>query len=87
MHGPLFILEVILALVFQEERVPAVSFFEVMHLNFSEWPYLLVGTIGAIVNGMLQPLFATIFPQIIVVGFLNLYPPFTAFGTDCYKCD
>lgn len=67
-NGPLFILEVILALGLQEERVPAVSFFEVMHLNLSEWPYLLVGTIGAIVSGILQPLFATIFSQIIGVG-------------------
>lgn len=68
--GPLFILEVIFALFLQEEHVPAVSFFEVMRLNLSEWPYLLLGTIGAVVNGVLQPSFSVIFSKIIGVGVL-----------------
>lgn len=86
-NGPLFIHEVIFALFLQEEHVSAVSFFEVMRLNFSEWPYLLVGTIGAVINGMLQPSSALIFSKIIGVGVFYLYPPFTVFGTECYNCD
>ncbi|TWW79227.1 Multidrug resistance protein 1 [Takifugu flavidus] len=49
----------------EEDHVPAVSFFEVMQLNLSEWPYLLVGTISAVFSGMLQPSFAVIFSKII----------------------
>lgn len=60
----------IFALALQEEHVPAVSFFEVMRLNLSEWPYLLVGSIGAVINGAMQPSFAAIFSKIIGVGFI-----------------
>lgn len=68
-NGPLFIHEVIFDVLFlQEEDVSAVSFFEVMRLNLSEWPYLLVGTIGALIYGMLQPSSALIFSNIIGVG-------------------
>uniref|UniRef100_A0A665UJT8 ATP-binding cassette, sub-family B (MDR/TAP), member 4 n=1 Tax=Echeneis naucrates TaxID=173247 RepID=A0A665UJT8_ECHNA len=51
----------------QEENVPPVSFLKVMRLNISEWPYILVGTICAIINGAMQPLFAVIFSKIITV--------------------
>lgn len=40
----------------------------------SEWPYILVGTICAIINGVMQPVFSIIFTKIIMVR----YPlPFT----------
>ncbi|XP_029359235.1 ATP-dependent translocase ABCB1 [Echeneis naucrates] len=51
----------------EEENVPPVSFLKVMRLNISEWPYILVGTICAIINGAMQPLFAVIFSKIITV--------------------
>ncbi|KAG7242239.1 hypothetical protein INR49_024285 [Caranx melampygus] len=51
----------------EEETVPPVSFLEVMRLNTSEWPYILVGTICAVINGAMQPLFAVIFSKIITV--------------------
>uniref|UniRef100_A0A8C6MG71 ATP-binding cassette, sub-family B (MDR/TAP), member 4 n=1 Tax=Nothobranchius furzeri TaxID=105023 RepID=A0A8C6MG71_NOTFU len=51
----------------QDEDVPTVSFFQVLRLNRSEWPYILVGLFCAIVNGAIQPLFAILFSKIITV--------------------
>ncbi|XP_074509784.1 ATP-dependent translocase ABCB1 isoform X1 [Sebastes fasciatus] len=51
----------------EDENVPPVSLLSVMRLNISEWPYILVGTICAIINGAMQPLFAIIFSKIINV--------------------
>uniref|UniRef100_A0A671WWP5 ATP-binding cassette, sub-family B (MDR/TAP), member 4 n=1 Tax=Sparus aurata TaxID=8175 RepID=A0A671WWP5_SPAAU len=42
----------------------------VMRLNSSEWPYILVGTLCAMINGAMQPVFAIIFSKIISVGYL-----------------
>uniref|UniRef100_A0A3Q3Q392 ATP-binding cassette, sub-family B (MDR/TAP), member 4 n=1 Tax=Monopterus albus TaxID=43700 RepID=A0A3Q3Q392_MONAL len=50
-----------------DENVPVVSFFKVMRLNLPEWPYIVVGTICAIINGIMQPVFAIIFSKIITV--------------------
>uniref|UniRef100_A0A1A8RVJ5 ATP-binding cassette, sub-family B (MDR/TAP), member 4 n=2 Tax=Nothobranchius rachovii TaxID=451742 RepID=A0A1A8RVJ5_9TELE len=50
-----------------DEDVPTVSFFQVLRLNRSEWPYILVGLFSAIVNGAIQPLFAILFSKIITV--------------------
>lgn len=50
-----------------DENVPPVSFFQVFRLNSTEWPYILVGTICAVINGAMQPLFAIIFSKIITV--------------------
>uniref|UniRef100_A0AAQ5ZCV0 ATP-binding cassette, sub-family B (MDR/TAP), member 4 n=1 Tax=Amphiprion ocellaris TaxID=80972 RepID=A0AAQ5ZCV0_AMPOC len=41
--------------------------FPIMALNVSEWPFILVGTICAIINGVIQPLFAVLFSRIITV--------------------
>ncbi|KAM7420778.1 hypothetical protein PAMA_015141 [Pampus argenteus] len=51
----------------EDENVPPVSFLKLMRLNLSEWPYIVLGTISAVINGMLQPLFAVIFSKIITV--------------------
>uniref|UniRef100_A0A3Q2ZN91 ATP-binding cassette sub-family B member 5 n=1 Tax=Kryptolebias marmoratus TaxID=37003 RepID=A0A3Q2ZN91_KRYMA len=51
----------------QDEDVPMVSFFQVLRLNRSEWPFILVGLICAIANGAIQPLFAVLFSKIITV--------------------
>uniref|UniRef100_A0A8D0HHX3 ATP binding cassette subfamily B member 4 n=1 Tax=Sphenodon punctatus TaxID=8508 RepID=A0A8D0HHX3_SPHPU len=48
-----------------DENVPPVSFLKVMKLNKSEWPYFVIGTFCAIVNGVLQPAFSIIFSEII----------------------
>ncbi|KAM8735723.1 ATP-dependent translocase ABCB1 [Acanthopagrus schlegelii] len=51
----------------EDEEAPPVSFLKVMRLNSSEWPYILVGTLCAMINGAMQPVFAIIFSKIISV--------------------
>ncbi|RXM97403.1 Multidrug resistance protein 1 [Acipenser ruthenus] len=51
----------------QDEKVPQVSFFSVLKLNRTEWPYLALGTFCALVNGGIQPAFAIIFSKVIGV--------------------
>uniref|UniRef100_A0A8D3DCN0 ABC-type xenobiotic transporter n=1 Tax=Scophthalmus maximus TaxID=52904 RepID=A0A8D3DCN0_SCOMX len=51
----------------QDEDVPPVSFLKVLRLNLPEWPYIVVGTICAVINGAMQPAFAIIFSKIITV--------------------
>uniref|UniRef100_A0A3B4FGF5 ABC-type xenobiotic transporter n=1 Tax=Pundamilia nyererei TaxID=303518 RepID=A0A3B4FGF5_9CICH len=48
-----------------EVNVPPVSFLKVMALNTSELPYILLGTLCAIINGAMQPAFAVVFSKII----------------------
>ncbi|XP_058878458.1 ATP-dependent translocase ABCB1-like isoform X2 [Acipenser ruthenus] len=50
-----------------DEKVPQVSFFSVLKLNRTEWPYLALGTFCALVNGGIQPAFAIIFSKVIGV--------------------
>uniref|UniRef100_A0A8C5I2M5 ABC-type xenobiotic transporter n=1 Tax=Gouania willdenowi TaxID=441366 RepID=A0A8C5I2M5_GOUWI len=52
----------------EDENVPPTSFFRVMRLNKSEWPLILLGTICATINGVMQPLFAILFSKIITVA-------------------
>lgn len=52
----------------QDENAPPVSFFEVMRLNISEWPYILVGAVSAMINGVMPPAFSFLFATIIGVG-------------------
>ncbi|XP_003782856.1 multidrug resistance protein 1 [Otolemur garnettii] len=47
------------------EDVPPVSFWRILKLNLSEWPYFVVGVLCAIVNGGLQPAFSVIFSKIV----------------------
>ncbi|XP_072109855.1 ATP-dependent translocase ABCB1 isoform X2 [Mobula birostris] len=51
----------------QDEDVPNVSFFRILKMNKKEWPYLLIGTFCATINGVIQPVFAIIFSEIIAV--------------------
>uniref|UniRef100_A0AAR2IQS5 ABC-type xenobiotic transporter n=1 Tax=Pygocentrus nattereri TaxID=42514 RepID=A0AAR2IQS5_PYGNA len=51
------------------DKDPAqVSFFTVLRLNKTEWPYMVVGVFCAIINGGIQPAFAVIFSK-MVAGF------------------
>uniref|UniRef100_A0A8C5JLP1 ATP binding cassette subfamily B member 4 n=1 Tax=Junco hyemalis TaxID=40217 RepID=A0A8C5JLP1_JUNHY len=60
-------MQVLLSLAVAEELPPA-SFLKIMKLNKTEWPYFVVGTLCAIINGALQPAFAVIFSEIIGVS-------------------
>lgn len=72
----------LMVFVLQDEDVPMVSFFQVLRLNSSEWPYILVGLICAIINGGIQPLFAVLFSKIITVGHLAV----VFFYVHCTSC-
>ncbi|XP_063099468.1 ATP-dependent translocase ABCB1 isoform X1 [Cavia porcellus] len=48
-----------------EENVPPVSFWRILKLNITEWPYFVVGVFCAIINGGLEPAFAVIFSKIV----------------------
>ncbi|XP_014643709.1 PREDICTED: multidrug resistance protein 1-like [Ceratotherium simum simum] len=50
-----------------DENVPSIPFWRILKLNITEWPYLVVGTFCAIINGGLQPAFAVIFSRIVGV--------------------
>ncbi|KAL1777610.1 multidrug resistance protein 1 isoform X2, partial [Sigmodon hispidus] len=50
-----------------DEDVPLVSFWRILKLNITEWPYLVVGVLCAIINGCMQPAFAIVFSRIIGV--------------------
>ena len=48
--------------------MPLVSFWRILKLNSTEWPYFVVGTLCAIINGGLQPAFAVIFSKVVGVS-------------------
>uniref|UniRef100_A0A8D0EJ10 Phosphatidylcholine translocator ABCB4 n=1 Tax=Strix occidentalis caurina TaxID=311401 RepID=A0A8D0EJ10_STROC len=48
-----------------DKSIPPVSFFKIMELNKTEWPYFVIGTLCAIINGALQPIFSVIISDII----------------------
>ncbi|KAM5255813.1 ATP-dependent translocase ABCB1-like [Ctenodactylus gundi] len=50
-----------------DENVPPVSFWRILKLNLTEWPYFVVGVFCAMINGALQPAFAVVFSRIIGV--------------------
>lgn len=58
----------IIYLFTQDENVPPVSFLYLMRLNISEWPYILVGSICAMINGFETPAFSFFFASIFGVG-------------------
>ncbi|NWU88536.1 MDR1 protein, partial [Upupa epops] len=47
------------------EVVPPAPFLKILKLNKPEWPYFVVGTLSAVINGALQPAFSVIFSEII----------------------
>eukprot|EP00079_Xenopus_tropicalis_P036309 XP_017950080.1 PREDICTED: ATP-binding cassette sub-family B member 5 isoform X5 [Xenopus tropicalis] len=50
-----------------KKDLPTVSFFQLLKLNRSEWPYILLGIIAAGVIGSLLPLFCIFYARIIAV--------------------
>ncbi|KAM8967104.1 ATP-binding cassette sub-family B member 5-like [Pelodytes ibericus] len=55
----------------EEKYLPKVSFFQLLKLNKSEWPYILLGSLAAVLNGAVHPIFCIVFAKMIVI-----------FGTD-----
>ncbi|XP_040208747.1 ATP-binding cassette sub-family B member 5-like isoform X2 [Rana temporaria] len=50
-----------------EKDPPNVSFFKLLKLNQSEWPYILVGTLASLINGSGHPMFCIFFAKIIAL--------------------
>ncbi|NXH11658.1 MDR3 protein, partial [Bucco capensis] len=48
-----------------DPSMPSVSFLKIMEWNRAEWPYLVTGTLCAVINGALQPIFSVIISDII----------------------
>ncbi|XP_006779228.1 PREDICTED: multidrug resistance protein 1 [Myotis davidii] len=57
-----------------DEDLPPVSFWRILKLNITEWPYFVVGIFCAIINGGLQPAFSVIFSKIIGIFTRNNDP-------------
>lgn len=53
---------------FLQDETPPASFFKLMRINSSEWPFMLVGCVAAMINGAMQPAFGVILSKIIAVG-------------------
>ncbi|XP_018431832.1 PREDICTED: ATP-binding cassette sub-family B member 5 isoform X1 [Nanorana parkeri] len=49
----------------EKEKLPQISFFRILKLNKSEWPYILFGTIAAMINGGAHPGFSILFAKVI----------------------
>ncbi|XP_035688026.1 ATP-dependent translocase ABCB1-like isoform X7 [Branchiostoma floridae] len=49
----------------EEEEVPDPDMGRVMKLNTPEWPYILVGTFCAAINGAVNPCFAILFAEVL----------------------
>uniref|UniRef100_A0A672TGR4 Bile salt export pump n=1 Tax=Strigops habroptila TaxID=2489341 RepID=A0A672TGR4_STRHB len=54
-----------------EEDVKPVPFARILKYNASEWPYLVLGSLAAAVNGAVSPLYALLFSQILGVHFVS----------------
>jgi hypothetical protein len=52
----------------EEEEPPPISMFTILKKNMPEWPYILMGCVGAIVSGFAMPVFGVLFGDIIGVS-------------------
>uniref|UniRef100_A0A8C3CLE3 Bile salt export pump n=1 Tax=Cairina moschata TaxID=8855 RepID=A0A8C3CLE3_CAIMO len=50
------------------EDIKPVPFTRILKYNASEWPYMVLGSLGAAVNGAVSPLYALLFSQILGVS-------------------
>uniref|UniRef100_A0A8D0L5R3 ATP-binding cassette sub-family B member 5 n=1 Tax=Sphenodon punctatus TaxID=8508 RepID=A0A8D0L5R3_SPHPU len=50
----------------EENSLPEVSFLKLFRLNKSEWPFIALGTLAAIINGAAHPTYSIIFGKIII---------------------
>ena len=51
----------------KEEDIQPAPFTKVLKLNFPEWPYLIGGSIGGIIYGLLPLAFAVVLSEILTV--------------------
>ncbi|KAH1177857.1 hypothetical protein KIL84_011559 [Mauremys mutica] len=51
----------------EEEHLPKVSFLKLFRINKSEWPFIALGTLTAVISGAFHPIFSIIFAKIITI--------------------
>uniref|UniRef100_A0A8C4Y6N3 ATP-binding cassette sub-family B member 5 n=1 Tax=Gopherus evgoodei TaxID=1825980 RepID=A0A8C4Y6N3_9SAUR len=56
------------AFLIKHEHLPKVSFLKLFRLNKSEWPFIALGTLAAVISGACHPIFSIIFAKIITVN-------------------
>nr|XP_006823098.1 PREDICTED: multidrug resistance protein 1A-like [Saccoglossus kowalevskii] len=49
----------------EDDKIPEVGMGRIMKMNAPEWPYIMIGSLAAIINGAVQPAFAVVFSKII----------------------
>uniref|UniRef100_A0A8C0BF28 Bile salt export pump n=1 Tax=Buteo japonicus TaxID=224669 RepID=A0A8C0BF28_9AVES len=70
-----------------EEDVKPVPFTRILKYNASEWPYMVLGSLAAAVNGAVSPLYALLFSQILgVLSTGNSSPVWVNFVSDPLLC-
>ncbi|XP_069814912.1 ATP-binding cassette sub-family B member 5-like isoform X2 [Dendropsophus ebraccatus] len=51
----------------EEKKLPKISFFKILKLNKSEWPYIMFGILCAMINGGAHPAFSVLFAKVIAI--------------------
>lgn len=54
----------------EEEAVEPAPVARILKYNAPEWPYMVFGSIGAAVNGGVNPVYSLLFSQILAVSFI-----------------
>uniref|UniRef100_A0A8C5AFI1 ATP-binding cassette, sub-family B (MDR/TAP), member 11a n=1 Tax=Gadus morhua TaxID=8049 RepID=A0A8C5AFI1_GADMO len=60
-----------------EQLVEPAPVLRVLRYNRPEWPYMLLGSLGAAVNGSVNPIYAILFSQILGVSMASIEPQVT----------
>ena len=55
------------------EHVEPAPITRILKYNRSEWPYLLMGSLGAAINGSVNPIYAILFSQILGVRHIMVF--------------
>lgn len=53
----------------EEEPVEPAPVTRILKYNIPEWPYMIFGSLGAAINGGVNPVYSLLFSQILAVRF------------------
>ncbi|KAF2077589.1 hypothetical protein CYY_001130 [Polysphondylium violaceum] len=51
----------------KKEKIPSIPLGRILKLNSKEWPFFLLGCIGAAINGAIMPVFSIIFSEFLTI--------------------
>lgn len=57
----------------EEELVEPAPVARILKYNLPEWPYMLFGSVGAAINGGVNPVYSLLFSQILAVKFNSIF--------------